>query len=484
MLKRQSTMAKMLTQMMGMGLVMGVVFPIYADYFVQWIPARKLFFILGCLIAGVIVGLVNFMIANKTLLKPLNLIIKKANQAAEGDLTVSVDIKGTDIIGTLADTMNTMFTNTAAVIIQASDVCRMLLDNSHELIQHATENLSAANTIVEGVKETVAAVEKGSSDQKLSVENATENLSLLNEMISQIANGAVNQASNITTAAEKVHNMADAIKEVENSSLNLAKESQISEKAAEEGHTALKITILGMEKMQEFVSDASLKIYELAEKAQQIGNIIGVIDNIAQQTNLLSLNAAIEAARAGENGKGFAVVADEVRKLAEISSKSTKEITELLRSNQQLADSVIKIIEEGSSAVSAGAGQAKGASIALDNILNNIKTTGRHIINISSLITRISENSNEVSNLISNVTAVTQENSASTEEMAAGSSHVLTSVKNIASISSQSTESIKQISTSIDGMNKTNKDIAQRAQQLADIASDLQNSINRFKLTV
>lgn len=475
-----STMSKMLMQMIGMGLVMGIVFPIYAGFFVNWIPERKLFFSLGCLVAGIIVGLVNFMIANKNLLKPLKLLITKSNLAAEGQLNVTIDLSGRDIVGMLASSMNTMFNNTSNLIVKAKKMCAQVSMDSRELINFATENLAVTEKIADNVRIAISAVEQGSHEQKANVEKTFHHLMILNGSISQIAAGAVEQANSMSTAAGMLHEMVMAVNDIESNATEFANDARTTGKSANEGRRAIQSAIGGMEAISNAVLHASEKINELGNKSEQIGSIVGVIQNIADQTNLLALNAAIEAARAGEHGKGFAVVADEVRKLAEISSKSTKEITLLLESIQMLTRDTVQTIQTGMVEVKSGSTLAEHANIAIDDILSNIAKTNEEILRISTTLSRLSNSGREITRVIDEVTAITQENTASTEEMAAGSEQVLASIKNIDSISSQSADAVKQISNSINVMNSINNDISQKAAILADMSGTLQTSLNEF----
>lgn len=476
----RSTMSKMLLQMIGMGLVMGIVFPIYAGFFVNWIPERKLFFSLGCLVAGIIVGLVNFMIANTSLLKPLRLLTSKSNSAAEGKLNVTIDLSGKDIVGMLATSMNTMFKNTKDLIVGAKEMCARVSTDSHELINCATENLTVTQKIADNVKIAVTAVEQGAHEQKASVEKTYHHLRILNGNISHIAAGAVEQANSMSNAAKMVHEMVMAVGDIESNATEFANDASDTEKSANEGRLAIQSAIGGMEAISKAVLHASEKINELGNKSEQIGSIVGVIQNIADQTNLLALNAAIEAARAGEHGKGFAVVADEVRKLAEISGKSTKEIAVLLESIQLLTRDTVKAIELGMVEVKTGSTLAEQANIAIDDILNSIAKTNEEILKISATLSQLTSGGQEITSFIDEVTAITQENTAATEEMAAGSEQVLASIQNIDSISSQSADAVKQIGNSIDVMNNINNDISQRAAVLADMSGTLQTSLNKF----
>src|SRR5262249_46970260 len=132
-----------------------------------------------------------------------------------------------------------------------------------------------------------------------------------------------------------------------------------------------------MDRIQEQVSASALAVQELGQKGQQIGQIVQAIEDIAQQTNLLALNAAIEAARAGEQGKGFAVVADEVRKLAERSAEATREIAELIDSVRAGVDQAVAAMEASNHEVAEGAATSSEAGKAITGIMEAVVSVSK-----------------------------------------------------------------------------------------------------------
>jgi methyl-accepting chemotaxis protein len=230
------------------------------------------------------------------------------------------------------------------------------------------------------------------------------------------------------------------------------------------------------------VFDSADKMTKLGEQSQQIGDIIEVIDDIAEQTNLLALNAAIEAARAGEHGKGFAVVADEVRKLAERSGKATKEIANLVMIIQKGTEVAVKSMEVGTNQVEKGVGTAQSAGRALTEIVQMVNQSGTEIQAVVASMEEINSSSQEVQKSTTNVAAIVEQNSAATEQMAAGSREVSTAVNDMSHIVQESSVATQQVSTSMEEVNASAMEIVDAAQALQTMADKLRNIVSCFKL--
>jgi len=178
-------------------------------------------------------------------------------------------------------------------------------------------------------------------------------------------------------------------------------------------------TIHGMQTIAQVVRESADSIGKLAKSADQIGNIIGVINDVADQTNLLALNAAIEAARAGEHGRGFAVVADEVRKLAERTGKATGEITDMIKGIQNETNEAVQSMESGIQEVDKGRELADQAG----NSLNEIVTMTQRVMDMIQQIATASEEQStaaeQISKNIENISSVTKETATGAEQSAA-----------------------------------------------------------------
>ena len=410
--------------------------------------------------------------------KPIVELTGLSEKIADGDLTVDkVNVKTKDEIGRLGNAFNKMLDNMRQLIDQALTSARKVAATSQQL-SASVEEAAASNQQVSGVVEELA---RGNVQQNESVNETVNIVGQLANSIEQIANGAREQAANVEQTTEMVNQMIKGIEEVTLNAQQISEAARQTSEAANKGGEAVEKTVAGMQTIKQTVFDSANKIKELGEQSKQIGEIIEVIDDIAEQTNLLALNAAIEAARAGEHGKGFAVVADEVRKLAERSGKATKEIASLIESIQKGTNNAVEAMEVGTREVEQGSVLADGAGAALKEIVTTIRAANEQTASITAATEQILASSNEVAKAIDNVAAVTEENTAATEEMAAGSSRVKTSVDSIAAVARESAKSAKEVSAATENMNASTEEIAASAQALANMAQELQTVISKFR---
>lgn len=194
--------------------------------------------------------------------------------------------------------------------------------------------------------------------------------------------------------------------------------------SAEEGSKIVNNTIEGMIKIDKVVSEAAVIIERLGGSTDKIGEIIQVIDDIADQTNLLALNAAIEAARAGEQGRGFAVVADEVRKLAERTSKATSEISKMIKSIIDETHTAVKSIETGTGEVTKGKNEAILAGKSLEEILSGSSKVVEAVSKVAHNSESQSQRADQINTSIETIVNITRESSSGITQLS-GSAETL-----------------------------------------------------------
>jgi len=327
----------------------------------------------------------------KEQIKPIVDIIENL---ANGDFTEELELKNDDVLYELGLKINKMI----------------------------RELRSALENVKEAIQSTASAAEQISSSSE------------------EMAAGAQEQNIQVSEVSRSIEHMTRAIIDMSKNITEVAQMSQKSSQAAKQGTEKTNETKEGMNKIVQASQETAQIIASLTNKTDQIGEITKVIDDIANQTNLLALNAAIEAARAGEQGRGFAVVADEVRKLAERTTKATKEIAETIKSIQLEVKEADKSMANAKSSVYEGMKLTEEIDMTLQEIYKSAKS---------------------VSDLIDNIVASSQEQSISADEISKN-------IENIASVTEQSTSSTGQI--------------ASAANNLARLTSNLEELFSRFKI--
>ncbi|MNJ15810.1 Methyl-accepting chemotaxis protein McpB [compost metagenome] len=315
-------------------------------------------------------------------------LLDEIEDLADGDLTVTVSVTE-DFTGAIADSIN------------------YSIDQLRDLV--ATINLSA--------EEVAAAVQD------------TQNTAR------QLAKASEHQAQQISDASVAVGDMAESIDRVSTHAYESAKVAERSVAIANKGNEVVHNTINGMDNIREQIQDTAKRIKRLGESSQEIGDIVSLIDDIADQTNILALNAAIQASLAGEAGRGFAVVADEVQRLAERSSSATRQIEALVRTIQADTNEAVISMEQTTAEVVRGARLAQDAGVALAEIEGVSQTLADLIHSISDAAQLQTSSAGQISHTMAVIQQITSQTSA-------GSTATAESIGNLARMASEMRRSV------------------------------------------
>jgi len=321
----------------------------------------------------VIFATIAFVLFLRSLLsKPLTMLMGAVHRVAERDLTARIEIDRKDEIGKLAGSFNTLRDNLHLVV---SDV------------RQATSDVASASTEIAASNE-------------------------------EMATGMQEQQRQTATVSSAMEEMAASVGEVAGKAKNAAQMAADSGDQANEGGSVVGQTVEGMRAISHQVNESATAVAALGKRGEQIGDVIAVINDIADQTNLLALNAAIEAARAGEHGRGFAVVADEVRKLAERTTQATEEVAESIKAIQDETTRAVERMEDGTQRVNAGVELADKAGEALGRIVEGSKGVSEMIQSIAAAAEQQNSASAEISRNVESINAVTNESAQGVQQAA------------------------------------------------------------------
>ena len=339
--------------------------------------ASQVFMVVLTMLAVVFMLLIGYLIAN-SISVPLKKVFDTLALVAAGDLTARSDIDTSDEMGMLAAEVNEMAG-------KLKETLTRVVENSHEVAAAANQLHSTSEQIATGAEEVAA------------------------------------QTGTVATASEE---MAATSSEIAQSCHRAATGGEDATGRARDGRMVVEQTVQVMNRIATQVKASASTVEGLGERSDQIGAIIGTIEDIADQTNLLALNAAIEAARAGEQGRGFAVVADEVRALAERTTRATREIGEMIKSIQSETKAAVSAMEEGVREVESGTREAAKSGQSLEEILRQISEVTEQVNQIATAAEEQTATTGEITNNILQITEVVQDTSKGAHTCATAASHL------------------------------------------------------------
>lgn len=277
------------------------------------------------------------------------------------------------------------------------------------------DELGQAGKALNAMKRQLATVVQTIAGTAEQVASASEEISA---GATQTAESSRTQADQTHQAATAMQEMSSTVQQVSDNCQKAANTSHQASQAAQKGGDVVEATLSAMRNIAEATSKTASQVAELGNSSEQIGKIIGVIDDIADQTNLLALNAAIEAARAGEQGRGFAVVADEVRKLAERTIKATKEITGMIEAIQSETKNAVEAMEHGKAEVQVGVDKTSASGAALKEIVKMSEQVGDMISTIATAATQQAATTEQINANVGQISAATEESAAAAGQTA------------------------------------------------------------------
>lgn len=379
--------------------------------------------LLTVVIVTVIVGGSGAYYIGRTISTPVLRIAAASKEMAAGNLVIEeIKVKNNDEIGDMAIAFNQMVVNIRNLIHQVSLNSEQVSAAAEELTASAEQTTSASEHIAENIQH---------------VSNVTEQ-----------------QAQSADTTSQGINEMSTSIQQIaQNTNAVHTTSIEAAEKAAV-GNETTQAAVNQMNSVNSSIEELGEVIKQLGEQSAQVGQFIEVISDIASQTNLLALNAAIEASRAGDEGRGFAVVAAEVRKLAEQTANSAEEITQLIQSTQEGTAKAVQTTNKATVEVGEGLSLVGSAGKAFDEIRHSIE---------------------EVSGRIGDVSASVQQISATTEQMNQ-------SVTRIAELGAESARNAHNVSAATEEQLASMEEINASAHSLSSMAEDLQLLVNKFKV--
>jgi methyl-accepting chemotaxis protein len=404
--------------------------------------------LLGAAALGLVTVLLSYSRLHRRVVNPVQKLAEFSERLAAGDHRAKLDVESADEFGFIAENLNrsaSKVAKSAASQEAQESLQRSITELLNVINQVARGDLTlrgkvtndalgnvvdSVNFMLDNFTKVLERVRKAALDVST---NANEILAAAEDMTA----GATQQDQEITNTSSAVEQLTVSMKQVSNNAEASAEAARRALDAAEQGNSAVRDTLEGMQRIRASVQATAKKIKSLGDRSLEISEIINVINDITEQTNLLALNAAIEAARAGEAGRGFAVVADEVRKLAEHSRNATKDIAALIKAIQAETNEAVVVMEEGTKEVEVGASLADQAGKALEAISSVVHQSAELVQEISLASKQQVRGTEGVANAMQIISGITRQTSQ-------GARQTASTVGRMVKLSDQLTEALAQ----------------------------------------
>ncbi|AGA67617.1 methyl-accepting chemotaxis protein [Desulfitobacterium dichloroeliminans LMG P-21439] len=375
------------------------------------------------MIIGLLIVVVFAFWMSQKIAKQIQRVALGAKEIAQGNLKIDkIAVGSQDELGQLAQDFNSMTENLTDLVKQISQAAEHVASSSQQLSAGAEQSAQASNEVAAAITE--------------------------------VAQGTENQMNAVNQVAAVVEEMAAGMDQVLTNTEYVVRSAEGTAQAAKKGQESIHTTIDQMDHIQKAVNNSASLVEQLGVRSQEIGQIVETIAAIADQTNLLSLNAAIEAARAGEQGRGFSVVAEEVRKLAEQSQTAAKQIADLIGGIQSDTDKAVEAMKYGTQEVETGAKVVTQAGSAFEEIAQLIQEVTEKVRGMSQEIAHISQ----------------------------GSEQIVSSVREVDQISKSIAEQTQNVSASTEEQSASVEEIASSSQVLARMSEEMEQALRKFKL--
>jgi len=421
------------------------------SYILREVNQLRSFVIILASIAIVIAMVIIYFVLNSTT-APIVRVSETLRDISEGegDLTKSIAVSSNDEVGDLALYFNKTIEKIKNLVLIIKKQSHNLSDIGSALSSNMTETAAAVNQItanIQGIKARVINQSASVTETNATMEQVIANINKLNGHVE-------NQSRNVSQASSAIEEMVANISSVTNTLISNATNVNTLKESSEVGRGGL----------QEVAAD----IQEIARESEGLLEINSVMENIASQTNLLSMNAAIEAAHAGEAGKGFAVVADEIRKLAESSSEQSKTIGNVLKKIKESIDKITKSTEN--------------VLNKFESIDSGVKTVATQEETVRNAMEEQGEGSKQVLQSVSGLNELTQQVKRGSEEMLNGSQEVMTESQNLERVTQEITGGMNEMASGADQINIAVNNVNEMTTKNREAIDSLIAEVSRFKV--